>query len=354
MAENEEQDKSEKATPYKLEEARKKGQVSKSVEVITIVQLTAFSALIIALGPQIIVAFVDELKSIFLHSGNFVFTTTNIFRWFIDVAIATIAIVLPLYLINLTLGIVTSVIQTKPVFSAFPLKPDFKKLNPVNGFKKIFSIKTLFEFIKTLLKIFAVACIFYFVFSVFFSKIQTLAFTSKASLLPSILSILAGIGFLTILILLPISVIDYFFTKWEFAKKMRMSKREVKDEYKKREGHPEVRSKRKELHKELVTKTNALSKVKDSDVIITNPTHIAVALKYDSQKMAAPIVVAKGSGEIAKSIRELGKKYNKTIIRKPELARLLYKKTKIGHAIPEESFSEVAPIYNWLMNNSTD
>ncbi|MRX26860.1 flagellar biosynthesis protein FlhB [Kangiella sp. HZ709] len=350
MSENQDLDKSEKATPHKLEEARKKGQASKSIEINTILQLLAFSSLIIALGPKVITQFSDVFKQIFNFSSQFVYNIENIFKWFLHIAFSTIAIVLPIYLINLVIGVVSTMFQTKPIFSTHPLKPDFKKLNPVNGFKKIFSMRTLFELFKALLKIVAVGSIFYIGFSILFPSIQTLMYVSSNTITTQIISILSAIAFLTILFLFPISLIDFLFSKWEFAKKMRMSKRDVKEEHKRREGHPEVRSKRKELHQELVAKTTSLSKVKDSDVIITNPTHFAVALKYDKLKMAAPIVVSKGTGELARKIKELGRANNKTIIRKPPLARLLYKKTAIGSAVSEESFDEIAEIYRWLIS----
>ncbi len=191
----------------------------------------------------------------------------------------------------------------------------------------------------------------------FFSLIEKLIFTSQ-NLIASMLTLSLSreaikLGFYILVVTLPLVFLDVLFTRWDFKKQMMMSPREVKDEYKKKEGDPQIKSKRKEVQKELAKKLVALSKVKDADIVINNPTHIAVAVKFEPDTMIAPIVVASGRGILGKYIRRIAVKYSLMQITNISLARRLYKEVGIGQPLPAEYFDEFAPIYRKILGMDT-
>lgn len=157
------------------------------------------------------------------------------------------------------------------------------------------------------------------------------------------------IGIYFIMLSIPFVLLDILFTRWEFMKNMMMSRKEVKDDHKKREGDPEVKQKQKQIQKELLQKSAALSQVKDSDIVIVNPTHIAIALKYDKHTMIAPVVMASGKGELAMKIRLQARKYSVPMIQNKSLARKLYKETRINKPVPAHCFDDLAPVFRWLL-----
>ncbi|MEM9101495.1 MAG: EscU/YscU/HrcU family type III secretion system export apparatus switch protein [Pseudomonadota bacterium] len=355
MAETQDQDKSEKATPFKLKEAHKKGQVAKSMEVNSFLSLLVFTACFLALSASMGESLVHELRRIFLSAGQLSFDQTIVENWLANMLVNSFASFSPLFLALVVTAVLATILQTKPVFSTFPLKPDFKRLHPVQGFKKIFSLKTLYELFKSLFKLLCFGVLIYWGVNWLTNETITLYQKNPWLTFSHLLSLFAVVAFTILGILLPIALVDLLFTRWEFAKKMRMSRREVKDEYKRREGHPEVKSKQKEIQRELLKKATSLGQVKDSDVIITNPTHFAVALKYDPKKMIAPTIVAMGRGPLAWKIKKLAFKYRKPVVRNPKLARRLYRLGNLEQPIPNETYGECAPIFRWVFTaNSTD
>lgn len=348
MSQGEEQDKSEEATPYKLEQARKKGQVAKSMEINSIMSLLAFSVLMIALFSNISEQIVQSVRKYIIGASSIEVTNESVIYMFLDSSIEMITLFSPLIGALLIVGIGITIMQTKPVFSTEPLRPNFNKLNPVSGLKRIFSMKTLFEFVKTTLKMSAIAALFYLGFSMIIDQVLDIRYVQYQKQSQEWMKLATIVGFAMIVLLIPFALIDLIFSKKEFAKKMRMSKREVKEEVKRRDGDPEVRKKRKQVQNELLKKTSSISNVKDSDVILTNPTHYAVALKYRPHEMIAPLVVAKGSDLLADKIKRVALEHNIPIMRKPALARKIFKESKIDQPILEDNYSEVAPIFRWV------
>ena len=348
MAESQDLDKSEKATPFKLQEAHKKGQVAKSMEVNGLLSLLCFTAFMIAIADMLGGKFVDQLQRIFLSAGQIAINDIGVLGWLGMAGSETLLIFTPLFMMLVVVAVVTTVAQTKPVLSFHPLKPDFNRLNPAQGFKKLFSMRSLFELGKSILKMIIIGSVTYLGIDWLLLESTQLFVKNPFEIFSNLLSLFVTVALMIIVVLAPIAALDFLFVKFEFAKKMRMSKREVKDEHKRREGHPEVKSKQKEIQRELLKKSQALGDIKDSDVIVTNPTHFAVALKYEPNKMLAPIVLAKGSGPLAAKIKAQGHKYRIPIIRNPRLARLLYRRCGIDEPIPAESFKQVAPIFRWI------
>jgi flagellar biosynthesis protein FlhB len=347
-AENNEQDKSEEASPYKLEQARKKGQVAKSMEINSLVTLTIFTLLMLGLFGWISQSISEHFKRLLSSSGSLLVDTNTSLSVFMDSVVLIFTVFSPI-IIALVLGsVIVSMIQTKPIFTTEPLKPKFDKLNPVSGAKKIFSIKSLFELVKTLLKLAAIGSFIFYGLKTLILELVSSKYLAQQQVASFWMEKVFWSSLILILILVPFAVIDFIFTKRQFSKKMRMSKREVKEEVKKRDGDPDVRAKRKKIQNELLKKTASISDVKNSDVIITNPTHYSVALKYSPGQMIAPIVIAKGRDILADKIKRKGLEYNVPIFRQPKLTRKIYKETDISQPIQESNYTEIAPIFRWV------
>lgn len=350
MQQGDDQDKSEQATPYKLAQARKKGQVAKSMEVNSLVGLIVFAVIAFAFMDNTLTQLTLEIKRLLIGSGQLQVNMHSFSEISLELIAKVVTLFAPLLIGIVIFGIAVTLMQTKPVFTTEPLKPDFKKLNPVSGFKRLFSIRALFELVKSSLKIGVVSLIIFWGIDWLIDDLIASQSVHANQMSQYWGDKMLQVIVVMILVLLPFALFDLIFSKREYAKKMRMSKREVKEEIKRRDGDPHIKQKRRQIQKELYQRTSAISNVKDSDVIITNPTHFAVALKYDPKTMVAPKVVAKGTDLLADEIRREALKHNVPILRKPQLARTLFKECKIEHPIREVDYAEVVPIFRWVFD----
>lgn len=339
------QDKSEQATPFKLKEAKDKGQVAKSMDLNAwFVFFAALSGFYIW-GDQILKSIASTFSFLLSNSGQVNVSILNVMNLSDGIFNGTISAIWPLWALMSISAVFAILFQTGPVFTFFPLKPDMKRLNPVEGFKRLFSMRLVFEFFKTLLKIsLLLAFVYIFVWDRFPNYLITLNMSNEQigyALINNIKSLVFAMmaGFMFI------AAIDLIFTKKDFSKKMRMSKKEVKDEHKKKDGDPEIKSKRRQIQRELSAQLSSIGNAKKADVIIINPTHISVALKYDAEDMVAPCVISKGAGENALKIREIARKHNIKMIENKALARAIFRDIDVNSGITPDYFSEVAKIY---------
>ena len=348
MSNDQEQDKTEEPTPFKLREAKKKGQVAKSQELNHWLMLTGFSFAVLALWAE----FSSDIKAIvqklITTSDSLVLDGGLMVSFLSSVTMEIINASAPALLLIIIVAILTNVIQVGGVISTHQIKPDFKRIHPKEGVKKIFGRKILFELFKTVSKIVIFICVILYGGEYFISSFYGVAYATDELLDDAFVKSVITVVLILQFSLLPIVLMDLFFSKREFMRKMKMSRREVKEEHKRNDGNPEVKSKRKEIENELREKIKSMGNVKDADVIITNPTHYAVALRYDKDGLGVPTVVAKGKGEVAKSIRATARAHSKPILRRPPLARLLYKECGLSQPIPLNSYQEVAKIYRFL------
>lgn len=346
---SQDQDKTEKPTPQKLKEAKGKGQVSKSQElnllVTAIVFLTVFSVLITSIGNQ----FINLIKRLFFIAGDFSFNTSTVVNLFNFISLEMFYIFLPLVGFIMFFGVAINMLQTGFVLSSFPIKPDFKKINPATGLKKIFSKKTIFELFKSIAKLIGFSLVIYFLSSSLIDHADSMMKSSIYSVPYLWKEMFLKVGIYFVVLSVPFVIFDVLFTKWDFMKNMMMSRKEMKDDNKKREGDPEVKQKQKQIQKELLQKSAALSQVKESDIVIVNPIHIAVALKYDKNTMIAPVVMASGKGDLALKIRSQARKYAVPTVQNKPLARKLFKETTINKPVPAHFFDDLAPIFRWLL-----
>lgn len=329
-------EKTEKATPYRRRKAREEGQVAKSMDVNSAGIILLFVVFLFFLQTQII----NYLEGFFRFSLNNlsypdIVGYNAIYEYLKGVFVIIIVLSFAALFFNIA--------QIGFLFTVKPLIPDLNKINPIEGIKRIFSIRSLFELLKGILKIGLLASVLFFIFMKDINLyINSIYFPENFLPIFMFKEILKFLMF-AVVVYIFIAAIDFFFQRWEFEKKLMMTKQEVKDEYKQREGRPEVKAAIKRKQRELATR-RMMQEVPKADVVITNPTHIAVALKYNIDEDNAPKVIAKGTDNIAEKIKEIAKENDIPVIENKELARELYYNIDLEEEIPEEYYKAVAEI----------
>ncbi|WMJ81347.1 fused FliR family export protein/FlhB family type III secretion system protein [Clostridium sp. MB40-C1] len=336
-------DKTEDATPHKLSEAKKKGQVAKSKEVNSALTLLASTIIIITLGEYAIGSFKDNIVSFLGSHLNMNLDSSSLYGLLILVAIRIASVLLPIVVPMMIIGSAANIIQTGFIKSTDPIKPQLSKINPINGFKKMFSMRTVMELIKDIAVISVVGVVGFNFLKSNFDKILNMGNLKFSVIIETVLDLTKNIFFRITLVMVGIALIDFIYQKYQFKKDMRMSKQEIKEEYKQQEGDPQIKSKIRQKQREMAM-GRMMQQVPDASVVITNPTHIAVALKYEEGKMGAPLLLAKGSDHIAIKIKEKAKENDIPIIENKPLARLIYSQVEINSEIPEEMYQAVAEI----------
>ncbi len=337
------EEKTEQATPKKRQEAREEGRVAKSIELNTAFLLLAS----IVFFYFNIGTFGEHFKEVFVHfiglSSHFEITVTSFPRIVKDVTYTMFLMLLPFLIVMLLVSFFINVVQVGFMITPKAIELKFDKLNPINGFKNMFSMRSLGELVKSVLK----ASVIFYILYLFIKKRMPHWFdlidTSKEIVFLTLLKSIFLVSVYILIFIVFMAVLDYLFQKYTFEKSIRMSHKEIKDEFKQMEGDPHVKQKIRSLQMEMAKK-RMMEDVKKADVVITNPTHYAVALKYNDLEMNAPQVVAKGMNLVAEKIKEVAKENDVDIVEKPEVARELYKKAKIGDEIPEELYHVVAEI----------
>lgn len=337
------EDKTEEATPKKKSDARKKGQVPRSKEVNLALTLLASTLLLVVLGP-----FVGNnlLATTRMFLGNYLTTNLdyNTLQNLTIIAIWRLAIiVLPVVVTIMIFGIAANFIQVGFMFTGEPIKPQLSKLNPLNGLKRIFSFRTVIETIKDIVIISVLGYISYTYIKDNYNTLLNIGNT-RLELLPSIFSkIVIGIFFKITIVMIVIATIDFVYQKYKYNKELRMTKQEIKEEFKQQEGDPQIKSRIKQRQREMASR-RMMQAVPNATVVVTNPTHIACALRYEEGKDTAPVLVAKGADNIAIKIKEIAKDSNIPIMENRALARLIYSEVEIDSVIPNEMYQAVAEI----------
>ena len=336
-------EKTEKATPKKRQDSRKKGQVAKSQDVNTAVVLFAAFFLMFFLGESMKNIVLDLFRISFNEYIGMPLTEASVQTIFIQMVLKSAYLVIPVMGAALIGGILSNYIQVGFLFSTETIHFKLSKINPISGFKRIFSWRALVEFLKSILKISIVGFVVYVILSTRFDDILILSQKSIDDALATIANIVVVTGLIVSIVLLFLAVLDYFYQKYDFEKNIRMSKQDLKDEYKNIEGDPLIKSRIKQRQREMAMQ-RMMQEVPNADVIITNPTHYAIAIKYDESKTDAPFVVAKGVDFIAQKIKLIAKENDVIMVENRPLARALYDQTEIGQVIPEDFFKAVAEI----------
>jgi flagellar biosynthetic protein FlhB len=346
MAESDDAERSEEATPQRREDFRKRGQVAQTRELASVFTLIIGLLALWLLGRF----FFEQLYQVFTKSfSDYVLMAAKNGDWFQAVRNATITgflVIGPFAGILWIANAASTIVQIGILQNEEAIKFDLTRLDPIQGFKKIISMRSLVEGLKAIIKITAVVALVYHMLK---SDIKTIPLLSTYEI-PALIMYIGNIVFKLFAsvggFMFGLSIVDYLFQRWELEKQMRMTKQEVKEEIKSREGDPLIRARVRKLQRELASR-RMMDDVKKAEVIITNPTHIAVALQY-TKDLVAPRVVAKGAGDIAEKIKQIAKEHKIPIVENKPLARTIFKTLKLGQVIPRELYTAVAEVLSYI------
>lgn len=347
-------EKTEPATNKKLKDVRKEGQVAKSKEIITAVSLLSIFILlkiyVAGIGNGFLKAF-NEIYSYFetvTSTSGFGLESEMAMDILKNVGMMIITIIAPVLIVGVVIAILGNALQQSWMVTAKPLKPKASKISPLNGFKRMFSFKQVFELIKAIAMMTILAIV---VWSMVKKQVYVIYSFYDVSLYTAIVrtgQIIIDLGIRVSLVFLIIGVVDLIYQRHKFKNDNMMTKQEIKDEYKDSEGDPQVKGMIRRRMNEI-SRRRMMQQLPEADVVITNPTHFAVALKYDPESGKAPIVIAKGADYLAFQIKDKAKEYNIEIVENKPLARILYHNIEIGEEIPPELYVAVAEILAAVM-----
>jgi len=347
MPEKPNQDKTEAATPKKREDARQKGQVAVSREIPSVMILFMTTGVFFFIGGQMFTGLAMFMRDALQNSLLLDVHAMSMTRMMSSVLQKIVWILLPLLIAILLTGIAANISQFGILFTAKPLAPKLSKLNPLKGLKRLFSLRSAVEVAKALFKILIIGLVTYAALHKHLSSIpglvqlqvlDILRFTGQAAL---------EICFFTCLALMVLAGLDYGYQRWQYENDLKMTKQEVKEELKHREGDPVVKARIKKAQFEMAQR-RMMADVPMADVVVTNPTHLAVALKFDTENMAAPQVVAKGAGYIAVRIKEIAQAAGVPVLEQKPLARSLFTAVEIGETIPASLYKAVAEVLAYV------
>lgn len=331
----------EKATPRRKQEAREKGQVARSIEVNSVLVLLTAITIFRYAGPYM-VSSINDMAAYSFKNMNTTFGMENVTTMAVFYLWQIFKIIAPVLGAVLIAGLLINYLQVGVMFTMKPLTPKFENINPIGGFQKLFSRRSAIEFLKSLLKLFLIGWIAYegvkaalpsLVPSMDMPGIEPMKFVGHLTLSIFMKILLALIG---------LAILDYLYQKWEYEQTLMMTKQEVRDEFKQTEGDPMIKARIRQIQREMARR-RMFEAIPRADVVITNPTHIAVALEYKTG-MKAPVVLAKGERVIAERIKEMAKKHNIPIVENPPLARALLKQCPVGTPISPDLFEAVAEV----------
>ena len=340
-------ERTEEASAKRRADFRKKGQVAQSKEVQTALMFTIVLLFWLFYTQYFWFDLSELITSVWKSSCEYTITAPALMQLTFFLFKGMAVIMLPLFLVALVTGFLATLGQIGWLFTTQPLTPDFNKLDPIKGMARFVSKKSFVEVIKSLLKVLLIGWVaFRTVQGEFDDALVLVDMTVKQILLflgKTAALIMAKVSAIMIFL----AALDYAFVRWEMEEKMKMTKQEQKEEHKDTEGDPHIKSKIRAIQQQMA-RSRMMAAVPEADVVITNPTRIAVAVKYDNNSMEAPVVVAKGQEHIAARIREIARENNIPLVENPPVARLLHSKVEIGAAIPEELFKAVAEILAYV------
>ena len=339
--------KTEEPTPKKLEESRKKGQVPLSREMNNWIMLLAGTIVIVAMGGTLMQSMSDLLKSIIENSYQVGSAGASLQPFLEDIFADVLKILLLPILFLLLAAFAGPFVQIGPLFAPDGIKPSLSKVSPVAGFGRLFSMRSMFEFVKGLIKIGVVSVVGFILLSPFYDTIDHFVGLPIPFMLSELKMLFFRLMAGVLLVLFVLAVADVMYQRMEHMKKLKMSRQEIKDEFKQTEGDPQMRARLRQLRMEKAQQ-RMIQSVPSADVVITNPTHFAIALKYDPEEMDAPVCVAKGTDEVALRIREVANENKISIVENKPLARAMYDTVEIGELIPEDHYKAVAEIISYV------
>ncbi len=347
MAGDSAQEKTEPATPRRKHEAREEGKVSRSQETSSVAILLFGAIAMYFFLPGTFSKLGELSRQLYANAPSMRFTPENFTALFTNVMSTYGLAVAPIVVSVGIIAFAIAYMQVGPLLSAKAIEPKMDKLNVVKGMGRLFSAKSLFELFRDMLKLSIIGVVGYFAITSEFEKVIPLADSDVVGILSFIGQAAFRVVIKICLVMIVIAVLDYFYQKYDYEKSLRMSKQEVKEEMKRYEGSPELKGRIRRVQREMAM-SRMMEKVPESDVVVTNPTHLAIALKYDADTMSAPTVLAKGQRLIAERIKEIARENDVPIVENKPLARALYKVVDIGMTIPANLYKAVAEVLAYV------
>lgn len=343
------QAKTEPPTQKRLKDLRKRGQIAKSPDVAATVAMIAGVVFLTVAGG----AMIERLRDVLARSASLDFRTLDspqmLLHWTRDLLLHAAWGVVPMVVVLVAVGVLAGFLQAGPVFAGEQVKPQLSRVNPVEGCKRLFSLRSLMEIAKLSVKAAALFAIVWVSVRSALPELLRSHWLPDDGVLPLGLQLLRGLCWLAIVCFIAIAAFDLWFQNWDFRRNHRMSIEEVRREHKETEGDPHIRNRRRQLHRE-VGEASMLGNVRKASVVVVNPTHIAVALYYQPGETELPVVVAKGEGELARAIRQIAEEEGIPVLHNVDLARQLRAEVPVDQYIPEQLIEPVAAVLRWARN----
>jgi len=340
-------ERTEPATPRKRERVRRRGQVAKSQDLNAAIGLIAALFALYLLGGNAVSELYRVFQTLLSTACDTRLTVDTISAFFLTVLIPLAKILLPFMTVMLVMGVLANVLQVGVLFTAEPLTPNLTKLNPFQGFAQFFSLKSLVELVKSAIKLVVVGTIAYRAIRASLPELVVLPTSDPAAITTAILLLCFRLALRVALAMIFIAILDYGFQRWRFERSIMMTRGEVREELRELEGDPHIRARIRSIRRQMALQ-RMMAEVPSADVVITNPYHIAVALRYDIVKMNAPTVIAKGARLFAERIKQVAAEHNVPIVERKTVAQLLYKSVEVGQEIPETLYQVVAEILAYV------
>ena len=335
------------ASPLKRQRAREEGKVARSQDLASAIAMLVALASLRYFGMPVFQRLLGALRHFFQEADHLLPNVDNVQLLAIQSLWMTAVALAPFAFVMLISGIVVNVVQVGLMFTGKPLTPDFSRINPFTGLSNLFSLRGFVELTKSMLKVAVVAYITWFVIRDRLDNCIGLMELTPAALLPAVGAMVSALWWRIVLAMIVLGVLDYGFQRWQFERGLMMTQQEAREELREYEGDPRIRQRIRQIQRRIAMQ-RMMAEVPKADVIITNPTHFAVALRYDAQRMRAPVVVAKGARLQAERIRDVAVEHDVPIIQKPDLARTIYRTVDIGQPIPEPLFRAVAEVLAYV------
>ena len=343
--------KTEKPTPRRWEQARERGQVAKSQDLNSAIVLGAAALVILYIGPYTVQTLHGMLRYSFLHLSTEPFTVTHFSDLLTENTISLVWLLMPLLGLISAVATLGNLIQTKPLFTLKPLEPNLEKINPISGFKRLWSMRSVVEVVKSLIKMAVIGGGGYVIISNHLDELLITMLTSISAGWAVVGNVIGMVALWSVSSFFVLGLADYIYQRYELEKQLRMTRQEVRDERKNQEGDPMIKNQIRQMGIRI-SRNKQLAQVPTADVIITNPTHFAIALKYDPDRAPAPIVIAKGQDHFALKIKEIAKEAGIPTIENKPLARSLYKMAEVESMIPAELFVAVAEVLAFVFSKN--
>jgi len=329
------------ATPKRRQDARKKGQVFKSTEIVSALMLLGFIAVLKYWIPTMLA----KMQSLFpyVYGLSYEWTTRSITSLMVSLLWIGIQIVGPIFIVGAMIAIGANYLQVRSLFTIEPLKPQLSRISLISGAKRMFGVRAWVELAKSLFKVIIIGYFLYATIRDNFEIFPAMARLSVGQGAAFIGGLLINLAWKIAISFVFIALFDYLFQWWDYEKNLKMSHEEMKQEYKQTEGNPQIKAEIRRKQRAMAMR-RMMQDLKTADVVVTNPTHFAVALRYDPKENSAPYVVAKGADEVAQRIKQLAKEYGITIMENKPLARALFAQTEIGQGVPADLYKAVAEV----------